>query len=103
MGNRDHVGVAVNVLVENLRIPGVRTEAHRAVVKAQVRHSWRGNRHVSGDIQRVACTKLVQHRRAKGVDVTDLSVRKLRYRRIQKSGPATVAVAYRVREPELIR
>ncbi len=47
VGNRNHVRVGVDVLVERLRISGVGTESHAAVIEAQIRYAWasRWSRH----------------------------------------------------------
>src|SRR5205823_10468503 len=88
---------------EGLRVSGVRTEPHGAVVEAQVRHARSSGTHIWRLVKQVARPELVQHRGAESVNVADLAIGVLLQHRVAKGISAAVTVAYRVGKAEAIR
>src|SRR4029077_9490894 len=73
MADRHHVAVAVVVLLEELRIAAIGTEAGGTVVEINVRHAGVVSLD-SSVVLGVACAKFVHHRTGEGMDVAKLPI-----------------------------
>src|ERR1700737_817978 len=102
MRDRDYVGIGVDIFVERLGITGVGTESHAAVIEAQIRYTRRSNRDVSGYVQRISPSELVQHRGTERVDIADLTIGELLKDWIEESRAPSVALTYRIGKAEAV-